>query len=123
MLYGRALRVVKAVKGGTALCCLAAMIAACGGLSLADPSYIPGMSGIVRDAVTNAPISGATVQAQGKASVSEQDGAYSFDRLSFSSSLTITARKEGYRDYSETIDGRRETSGYGILRDIKMTKL
>lgn len=80
------------------------------------------MSGYVRDAGSSAPLAGATVQAQGQSTVSEADGRYSFERLSFDSSLTITARREGYRDYSETLNAIPANAAYGIFRDIRMTR-
>ena len=106
--------------GGAALVVLAMTLSACVS-PLGPADYIPGMSGTVRDATTNAPLSNATVRAQGSSTVSDADGRYSFPRLSFSSALVITATKDGYRDYSETLPATPETSAYGIFRDIRLT--
>ena len=96
--------------------------AACNVSPLGPSDYIPGMSGTVRDSATNAPLPNATVEAQGRSTVSSADGSYSFPRLSFSSALVVTAKKDGYRDYSETLQATPETSAYGIFRDIRMSR-
>src|SRR5688572_27852329 len=49
------------------------------------PDAIPGLNGTVRDAESNTPIAGATVQAAGKSTVSEANGWYSFGSLSYRS--------------------------------------
>ena len=107
--------------GGAALVVLAMILSACSVSPLGPGDFIPVMAGTVRDATTNAPLSNATVRAQGSSTVSDADGRYSFPRLSFSPALVITATKDGYRDYSETFPATRETSGYGIFRDIRLT--
>jgi hypothetical protein len=103
-----------------ALLMLAMILSACGVSPLSPGDSIPLMSGMVRDAITNAPLANATVEAQGHSTVSAADGTYSFPRLSYSPALVVTARKDGYRDYSETLQATRETSAYGIFRDIRL---
>ena len=107
--------------GGTALLVLALIISGCSVSPTGPGDAVPLMAGTVRDATTNAPLSNATVRAQGHSTVSAADGRYSFPRLAFSPALVVTATKDGYRDYSETLQATRETSGYGIFRDIRLT--
>jgi len=107
--------------GGAGLVALAMTLSACVSSPLGPADYIPGMSGTVRDATTNAPLSKATVRAQGSSTVSGADGRYYFNRLSYSSALLVTATKDGYHDYSTTLRATPETSAYGIFQDIRLT--
>lgn len=98
------------------------MLSACADSPLSPRDDIPIISGTVRDSVTNAPISNATVEVQARSTVSATDGRYSFSRLSYSSRLVVTAKKDGYRDYSETLQATPENAAYGIFLDIQMSR-
>jgi len=103
---------------------LAAVMSGCEVDSPLGPgSDIPGMGGTVRDSASNATIAGVTIRVKDSSTVSGANGRYQFSSLgSFTSSLRITARKDGYVEYSATIDASRENAGYGIFYDISMSR-
>lgn len=85
---------------------------------LDDPINLgPSVSGTVVDAVTLAPIEGATVSIAGRQATSATNGAYFISDIS-KGPQTLKATKQGYANYSEDV-----TIENGLVqKTIKMTK-
>jgi len=75
------------------------------------------VEGTVTAALSNAPLSGVTVQIGDKSDVTGDNGVYSIQDIDVGT-RTITATKTGYQNYSGTVEVEKGTT---VIHNIQMT--
>ena len=105
------------VRGSGALVCLvgALLIASCGDSH--DPETVGSLSGMVRDAVTQAPLEGVTLTVAGRKRQSGSDGRYAIDSI-LAGTHQLSAEVAGY--VSGTLDAEIRP-GIDNLYDVELT--
>jgi hypothetical protein len=95
------------------------LIAVCGSCSKKEPDLFSSLYGVVTDAETNSPLSGATVTLApgGKTQMTGSDGRYEFLSLE-AMQYTLTVQKAGYSTNRKTVSA---VSGQPTETNITLT--